>query len=535
MKEVCFDKNDFESLKFEEFFSDILNCHSVEDKNFFFGTPGSEYYRLLTYASTLYNNSNILDIGSNRGYSALALSYNKTNTIYSFDIVDNIFDNIKPVNNINFYKENIFEKEVGEKWRQLILSCPFIFMSSNTHDGFNEFHFYNYLKSINYNGFIICNNIWYFKEMRDKFWYKINHEERYDITDVGHWSGTGIINLNNDVKFKKNNNSNWTLVTAYFNLTKCPDASEEINKRDKDYYIHHAKATLSLPYNLVIYCDQESIDIIKNIRPEFLKDKTEYIICDFEDFRFSKNNGILNENFNDYRKMINKNRSEKPYYFDNRNTASYYLFCMSRYIMLKDTINRNTFKSTHFAWINFCIERMGYSNLVRLDEALQLNRDKFSTCYIDYISQDLINNTNEYFRWGRCSMCSGFFTGNAEYMYKTCDLIENKFLEYLHKGYGHADEQLFSPVYFENPELFEHYYGDYNQMITNYKYIYERPEAPIYNFIRNSYDNKNYIKCYEACCFVWKSYCLNKCTLNDEYLNKLYYYYMNCKKVLGIF
>ena len=104
---------------------------------------------------------------------------------------------------------------------------------------------------------------------------------------------------------------------------------------------------------------------------------------------------------------------------------------MSRYAMLKETITRNTFKSTHFGWINFCIERMGYSNLVKLDEALALSRNKFSTCYIDYIPQKLVDNSYEYFRWGRCSMCSGFFTGNAEYMYNVCDLLENKFLEYL--------------------------------------------------------------------------------------------------------
>jgi hypothetical protein len=132
-------------------------------------------------------------------------------------------------------------------------------------------------------------------------------------------------------------------------------------------------------------------------------------------------------------------------------------------------------------------------------------------------------------------MCSGFFTGSSEYMYKVCDLIENKFLEYLYKGYGHADEQLYSPVYFEHPELFEHYYGDYNQMITNYKYIYESPEPPIYNFINNSYNNKNYRKCYEACIFVWQSYCLDKCNINDDYLSKLFYYYMNCRKHLGMY
>jgi hypothetical protein len=93
---------------------------------------------------------------------------------------------------------------------------------------------------------------------------------------------------------------------------------------------------------------------------------------------------------------------------------------------------------------------MGFRNLIHLEEGLAVNRDKFSTCYIDYIPENLVRNMREYFRWGRCSMCSGFFTGNAEYMSRVCDLIEDKFLYYLNIGYGHADEQLFSPVYFEN-------------------------------------------------------------------------------------
>ena len=178
---------------------------------------------------------------------------------------------------------------------------------------------------------------------------------------------------------------------------------------------------------------------------------------------------------------------------------------MSRYIMLKEVIEENPFESTHFGWINICMELMGYKNIQHLEEALAVNRDKFSTCYIDYVPEDLVANTAEYYKWGRCSMCSGFFTGNARNMAKVCDLIEDKFLEYLALGYGHADEQLFSAVYFQNKDLFEHYYGDYRQMITNYKYIYEAAEPPIYNFIRNSYKHKDYKKCKEACDFVWRS------------------------------
>ena len=113
--------------------------------------------------------------------------------------------------------------------------------------------------------------------------------------------------------------------------------------------------------------------------------------------------------------------------------------------------------------------------------------------FLQKIPQNLVENTNEYFKWGRCSMCSGFFTGNSAYMYKACKLVIDYFLKFLDLGYGHADEQLFSAIYFDYPNIFCHYYGDYHQMITNYKYIYEAPEPPIYNFITRSFENKNYI------------------------------------------
>jgi len=516
-------------------FNELLELKLVEKINFdtfnkfnlcndFYKSPGNQHYKLLAYFSTLFNNVNIIEIGTHVGESAIALSYNQNNTIYTFDIIDKISPEKKQVKNIKYVIDDVMTNiDSREKWKETILSSAFIFLDVDPHNGVMEYDFYLFLKENNYRGFVICDDIWYFKEMRDNFWYKIPYEYRYDISHLGHWSGTGILTFNDNIKFHKNDNSDWTLVTAYFNLTKCSDASEEICKRDKLYYFSHSLSTLNLPYNLMIYCDNESYEQIFKLRPDYLRDKTKYVIIEFVDI-------ILNDkSFYDYRIIINNNRVKHPYYFDNRNTASYYLFCMARYIMLMETIKNNPFNSTHFSWINFCIERMGYNNVKYLDEALAVKRDKFSTCYIDYIPLELIKNTNEYFKWGRCSMCSGFFTGNKEYMNKVCGLILDKFLYYLSNGYGHADEQLYSPVYFENPDLFEHYYGDYQQMITNYKYVYEAPENPIRNFVNNSFIYNNFNKCIECCEFILTSFSLDKCKLNNDYLNALLEKYINSK------
>lgn len=503
---------------------DYSRFASITTEAEFTARPGKEHYRLLSYLSTQFNDSVIIDIGTHTGWSALALSYNPTNTVYSFDIVDKITNaGIRERKNVSFSLDNLFEPEGQEKWKDTLLSAAFIVLDVDPHNGTMEMEMYKYLKEIGYRGFVVCDDIWHFKEMRDKFWYRLPCDERYDVTDLGHWSGTGIFTFNPEITFPKRDNSDWTLVTAYFDLTDCPDASVEINKRPAKHYMENAISTMSLPYNLVVYCEGKSLEMLESMRPSHLGYRTRYVVCTFDEFRLKNMDGSHAErkSFAYYRDKINENRVKHPYHFDNRNTASYYLFCMSRYLMLKEVIKDNSFGSTHFAWINICIERMGYSNVQRLDEALSVKRDKFSTCYIDYIPESMIHNKPEYFKWGRCSMCSGFFTGNAEYMWKVCDKIEEKFIEYAEEGYGHADEQLYSPVYFQNKDLFEHYYGDYRQMITNYVRIYEAAEPPIYNFVRNSFKHGDYDKCREACEFVWNSIQSGSCTCQQQFINEL--------------
>ncbi len=514
-------------IDFYNHYNRIMQGASKNDRIEFFDVCGQQHYRLLSHLSTLFDNSIIIDIGTHKGSSALALSYNPTNTIHTFDIEERITNScIKKINNIQFHSDNLFGDEGGKiKWNETILKSSFIFLDVDPHNGTMEMELYNYLQENAYNGFVVCDDIWQFKEMRDKFWYQIPSENKYDLTEFGHSSGTGIFTFNRQITFNESSsNDNWTLVTAYFNLTKCKDASHEIKIRDSDYYVSHSMSTLTVPCNLVIYCDKESLDIIKQRRPRFLDSKTRYVVGEFDEIK------IKGRTVAELRDIIIENRIRHPYNFDNRNTASYYLFCMTRYVMMNDTIKNNVFGSSHFCWMNFCIERMGISNVYRLQESLALNRNKFSTCYIDYIPYDLIQNTSEYFRYGRCSMCSGFFTGNEKYMFQVCDLIQEKFVEYLKIGYGHADEQLYSPVYFENPELFEHYYGDYNQMVTNYKQINEDIYAPVNNFIRNSYENGNYGLCLNACNVLLKSHQDEICTYNETVLKHIEHIHKECLK-----
>jgi hypothetical protein len=174
---------------------------------------------------------------------------------------------------------------------------------------------------------------------------------------------------------------------------------------------------------------------------------------------------------------------------------------------------------------------MGPKNVEELPRVFSGFRDKFSTCYIDYIPRDQLITA---VRTGRCSMCSGFFTGRADYMKRFCDEIEEKFLQYLELGVGHADEQLYSPVYFESPEIFEVYYGDYTEMVTNYNWIQERASEPLRLLIRGSFAAGDYVTCLPACVKLWNSFKKGCAQLHEWEIMYLIVFYRSCLHNLGL-
>lgn len=503
-------KKTFEVLRENVLSADIDRLRPfVRDNPEFYGAPGVEHYRLLAHLSTLFDGRTIVDIGTHKGDSALALSYNEDNTVETFDVVDRVDALHRLRSNITYHTENIFDEVVRNTHRRMLLDSAMILIDVDPHAGIQELDLVRWLERHEYQGLIVLDDIWFFKTMRDNIWYQIEGRYKKDLTHLGHWSGTGIVSFGeaNVKHVAEANTSNWTLVTGYFDLTHMSDANTDIQTRPASHYLdNNANSTLALNQNLVIFCEPNTQDKIMSLRPSWLHKRTKLITMSFEEFPLTQ-----------YRDQIVKNRGGCcP--TDKRNTASYYLFCMARYAMLKQVIEDNPFKSTHFAWINICIERMGYKNLIHLDEALAQQRKQFSTCYIDYVSKTS-DDLAEYFGGsaciGRCSMCSGFFTGDHQHMKAVCDMVEEQFLRCLEAGYGHSDEQLIEFVHQEHPELFNWYCGDYGEMITNYAHVYDRAHVVIANLIKHSAEAKNWAVCERACKILLTSYTTGKCWLTD--------------------
>ena len=150
-----------------------------------------ENYRLLTFLSKTNNNITILDVGTAAGHSCLALAQNKNNKVISYDILD------REIPFLNIYDNIVFKKmDINNEDPIFLKTAKIIFLDVDPHDGIQEKKFTDLLDSINYKGYVICDDIHLNEGM--SFWWKNIKHEKYDLTEIAHWSGTGLINYNND-------------------------------------------------------------------------------------------------------------------------------------------------------------------------------------------------------------------------------------------------------------------------------------------------------------------------------------------------
>ena len=159
--------------------------NSLEYQQYFMSKSGQEHYRLLAYISQNDDLVDILDVGTLKGCSALAFSVNSKNKVRSFN-VGNEFDlNYTPIN-----AEFIIDNVLNGNYNNIILGSKYI-MLDTYHDGTFEKEFYDHLVSINYKGYLLLDDIHLNFEM-ERFWGSIT-KEKYDITNIGHSTGTGVV------------------------------------------------------------------------------------------------------------------------------------------------------------------------------------------------------------------------------------------------------------------------------------------------------------------------------------------------------
>jgi predicted O-methyltransferase YrrM len=157
----------------------------TDDGMYFFWPPGREHYHLLAYfASMVPSGSKILEIGTRSGVSAISMrAGNKDISITTCDLENTFIGH----ESIDFRQIN------GLDLMEEFKDCPFIFIDVDPHDGVQERVMIAKLKEVGFKGILVLDDIKLNQDMCD-FWNEID-VEKYNFTNFGHHSGTGVVNF----------------------------------------------------------------------------------------------------------------------------------------------------------------------------------------------------------------------------------------------------------------------------------------------------------------------------------------------------
>lgn len=153
-------------------------------------TVSGEHFKLCAYLSTKFNMTTIIDAGTSYGNSAIAFAHNPNNIVRTYDINNNDFDSFKQYPNIV-----PVIKDINTEDKNILLKSPLIMLDIDPHDGAQEKVFSDLLTEIGYEGFMLCDDIHLNPSMQ--FWWDSLDRPTYDVTEIGHHHGTGLVCFGN--------------------------------------------------------------------------------------------------------------------------------------------------------------------------------------------------------------------------------------------------------------------------------------------------------------------------------------------------
>lgn len=271
--------------------------------------------------------------------------------------------------------------------------------------------------------------------------------------------------------------NNCTILTMFFDIKSLKDSTNLT--RPLDFYVKNGKHTLGLKYPMVIFCDDTTLNILKDIREQEVGTEipTQYIVKGLAEYDFYKLH---------YDNIVN-NRKTYSTCDHGRATVSYFLMGMFKPLAFYIAKQKNFFNTTHYAWVDLGCNHIVRSLTESIPNMLNNPRPKVCVCYIHYRHHNELYPMDNYLKHGGpCGIASTSYTIEASYVDRFYNSAMSIFHEKLYTGYGHTDETVMTYCYDKNPDIFTLYYGDYYSIITNYHKSNQDQNCIFYHFIGNA-------------------------------------------------
>lgn len=158
----------------------------------YLASSSGEHYKLLAAIASKFVDGRFVDVGTYLGHSALALAARHEelgNRVVSYDVVDCIpaSSAIKTHAGIELRIKDAID-DVAE----IATTADLVLLDVTPHDGKFERAFIAELVRLGFRGLLLLDDIHLNPEMTE-LWQWIPTGRKIDLTEIGHWSGTGLV------------------------------------------------------------------------------------------------------------------------------------------------------------------------------------------------------------------------------------------------------------------------------------------------------------------------------------------------------
>ena len=250
-----------------------------------------------------------------------------------------------------------------------------------------------------------------------------------------------------------------TIVTMFYNIRKMENTNIDTNRNITKYLTLANDFILQLPFPLFIAIDKDDDD---NIEDYILTKRERY-----KDLTFIYREKIETTFFYQYlEKIINL---QKSFYIHTLNleheTPLYIILNSNKFHFMEKALDHNIFNSRHFIWMDFGINHVAREPERIYDWILYIPDKIKQLCISPYIQN---NEPKIIFQTIYHNMAGGLFSGDIPHLRKYIELFKNKTLQIFNENWYQLDEAIMTIIQYENPDLFEFFYGDYEGIISNY-------------------------------------------------------------------
>ena len=267
-----------------------------------------------------------------------------------------------------------------------------------------------------------------------------------------------------------------SLVTAYVDLSK----HDSINRARKNSdYLPHINNICQYPGNLIIFCEIDMVETIWRLRMKYNYGNMTYVSV------FNFTSLPLYSKINEVRRHWSEGRCPAGLNPGGKESPEFMILMWSKLYFLNEASKLNPFDSSHFAWIDIgityvpdiLINKSLAETFVSIQMIMNETPDKIRMpCICETSPNELLETSTriEFYRSRQCKLIMGFFLLPNTLLSILTALFLEELDSCLKTGFPNTEDTVMAAVSAEHPELFDLYYGDYEDIFRSYYMCHSR-------------------------------------------------------------